>query len=107
MGAFASWLQGFVQTFLAYLYNLGIDGLQSVSDSLADFILVIIGLFPVGDSLPSMVSTPTGLTFDVFLKCLNWLAPVSYLVQLVTWSVAGMLLYVAIAPLARWAKALD
>lgn len=107
MAALALWLKSFFGSYLIHLYNAGIDLLQSISDALADFVLSIIGLLPQGSGLPSMVITPTGSTFSLFLQCLNWVAPISYMVQLVSWSVAGMLLYIAIAPIARWVKALN
>lgn len=107
MAALAAWIKSFFTSYLVHLYNIVIDALQGISDTLADFVLSVISMFPSGTGLPSMVATPAGSAFTVFLQCLNWIVPVSYLVQLVSWSVAGMLLYVAIAPLARWVKALN
>lgn len=103
--SFAQWLIGYVQTFLVHLYNIFIDLLQHLSDSVAGFIVSIVSLFPAGSSVPSYVST-AGTVFDFFCTCLNWLFPVEYLYDCVTWLSAGMILYLTIAPLARWAKLL-
>ncbi|MGB4600245.1 MAG: hypothetical protein WBI04_09795 [Trichlorobacter sp.] len=106
MSAFAQWLIGFADTFLAWLYNSAVSLLQIFSDTLVDFIISVVSLFPVGSSMPQLPAAPTGGTFVVFLQTLNWLFPVFFMVQLITWVASGMLLYLVIAPLARWFKLL-
>lgn len=106
MSAFAQWLSGFLFTFVEWIFNSFVDLLQLLSDSLADFAMSVISLFPSGSLMPSLPSAPTGGTFLLFLQALNWLAPIGFFAQLISWASAGMLLYLVIAPLARWLKLL-
>ncbi len=106
MSTFANWLIGFVKSALIWLYNMGIDFLQALSDGLVTFILVVVGLFPEGSPLPALSSAPASEITTVMLQTLNWLFPVSYLLTCVAWLSAGMLAYICIAPLARWLKLL-
>lgn len=107
MANFASWLLNFARNFLTWLYNIGIDFLQALNDSLVTFIISVVSLFPSGSPVPDGPVKPVGDTVDIFLNCLNWLFPLQYLMIVSGFIVAGMLSYVIIAPLARWAKLLS
>lgn len=111
MGEFASWLMGFVSGALTWLYNFLIYLVQHLSDALVDLILFIVTLFPQAcivpmPSVPSLSGSATSVGV-FFLQALNWLFPVSYLITVVQWLTCGMMLFIMIAPLARWAKLLD
>lgn len=103
--SFAQWLTGYVTVFIVYLYNNAINVLQYLSDSVADFLVSIASLFPSGSAVPSYIPT-SGSLFDIFCDALNWLFPIDFFVTGVTWLSAGMVLYLVVAPLARWAKLL-
>lgn len=107
MKTLITWLGNFAVKFIDMLYNGLIDLIQVVSDSLADFCVFIVSMFPTGSGIPESVSAPSSAAFTMFIQCLNWIAPVQFMVSLVVWLTSGMLLYVAIAPLARWAKLLN
>lgn len=105
MSTFAQWIIGYAKTFLALLYNKIIELLQFFSDSVADFLVSIVALFPVGEAVPSY-SGSAGTLFDIFCNALNWLFPLAFMKDCVVWLSAGMMLYLVVAPLARWAKLL-
>ena len=107
MANFVSWLLNFGRNFLTWLYNTGIDLLQALNDSLVTFIMSIVTLFPSGTPVPDGPIKPVGDTVSVFINCLNWLFPVQYLMTVSAFVVGGMLAYIIIAPLARWAKLLN
>lgn len=106
MADFATWLLSFIQTAIIWLINQLIDLLQILSDTLVDFIISIVTLFPEGSSLPIMPSAPYGGVFDTMITCVNWLFPVSYSITCLTFVTASIISYIIIAPLARWAKLL-
>lgn len=107
MSAFAQWLSGMLNTVVEWFYNALIDLLQSFSDVLIDFILVVVSLFPqVNLMTAGQPSSPSGEAMSIFLQTLNWIFPVSYLLDLVAFGSAAMLAYFFIAPLARWFKLL-
>ena len=104
MAGFATWLMGFAKTFLVWLYNHIIDLLQGALDGFCDFMLMVISLFPTGDSLPVLPAAPSGTIWDALLTTMNWLFPVAFIVQSASLVVAAILAYIVIAPLARWLK---
>ena len=106
MSAFSTWLISFVRNAITWFYNLFIDLIQHVSDGLATFCIFVVSLFPSGSSLPALPPAPTGGAFTAFLSTLNWIFPISFMVSMAAWLALGMLAYVFIAPLARWAKLL-
>lgn len=106
-GNFATWLIGFSKSFLAWLYNHVIDLLQGLIDGVAAFALVVIGLFPAGPSMPSgSPELPINSAMTAVVTAVNWLFPVAYCLQCITFITAGMVAYFLIAPLARWVKLL-
>jgi hypothetical protein len=105
--AFTQWFTSFCKTFLSWLYNHGIDLLQHMSDGLVDFIISVVTLFPSGSTVPALGSAPVGESATQFFHTLNWLFPVSFFVSCVSFIAAGMLAYVVIMPIARWAKLLN
>lgn len=106
MAAFAQWLIGFGRSFIVWLWNAGIDCIQLVNDGLVTFIISIVSLLPEGSQMPGVGTAPESETWLKMLQALNWIFPVSFLVTVVGLFAAGCLLYVCIAPLARWAKLL-
>lgn len=104
MSAFAQWLIGFAQSFIIWLCNKVIDIVQLSMDTLVDFLISVVSLFPAGEAAPSV--SGGGEFMGVFLTTINWIFPMGFLVDCVAWLCAGMILYVIIAPLARWAKLL-
>ena len=111
MGEFASWLMGFVSGALTWLYNYLIFLLQHLSDAVVDLIMLIVSMFPQAcivpmPSVPSLASSSASVAV-FFLQALNWLFPLSYLITVVQWLTCGMLLFIVVAPLARWAKLLN
>lgn len=106
MSAFAQWLVGFFRTAVVWIWNAFIDCLQLINDALVSFLLMIVSIFPESVSSPTVGAAPVSDTFDIFLKTLNWLFPMSFLVTFVSFIVGGLLAYFVIAPLARWAKML-
>lgn len=108
MAAFATWLMGFAKAFLTWMYNHAIDLIQGAIDGFAAFCLAVVGLFPAGPSLPVFGGgQPVGPIWDTVLTALNWLFPIQFFVQCVSFSSAAILAYVLIAPLARWVKLLS
>lgn len=105
--AFAQWFTSFCEVFLSWLYNHIIDLLQGMSDGLVDFIISVVSLFPAGATVPVLGSSPVGESATKFFQTLNWLFPVSFFVTCVSFVVTGMLAYVVIMPIARWAKLLN
>ncbi|MBT1074456.1 hypothetical protein [Geobacter grbiciae] len=103
---FAAFLSGLFRNGLTWLYNVLIDLLQSVFNGFCDFAVSVVSLFPSGSSVPDSPHSVVGPVLDFFLTALNWLFPVSYVVTVVGFLVAGMLAYFVIAPLARWVKLL-
>lgn len=106
MSAFASFISGFLLSLIIKMANLIIDVFQGGYDGLIDFAVSVVGLFPTGPALPALMSTPTGQTFTVFLTTLNWVFPVSYMLSMVQWMAQGFILYLFIAPVARFFKLL-
>jgi len=103
MAAFSQWLIGFVRAAFTWLYNHGIDFVQGAIDGFCTFILSIISLFP-SVSVPTPVASPTSSTFTVFISALNWLFPISFFIQIVTFTTSAMLLYAAWMIIGRWLK---
>jgi len=106
LAKFGAWLSGLLSVLVVKIHIVVVTILQLLIDSLINVAQWILTLFPAGSSMPSLPSTPVGSFFDLTIGCLNWVFPVSFLVEVVTWGVAAMLLYLVIAPLARWAKLL-
>lgn len=111
MGEFASWLMGFVAGALTWLYNYLIILLQHLSDSLVELVKLVVTMFPQACVVP-MPQLPNlgpaaGSILVFFLHALNWLFPMAYIITVVQWLTCGMLLFIVIAPLARWAKLLN
>lgn len=105
MAAFAQWLIGFVRTAWVWLINHLVDLVQVTMDTLVDFLIYVVSLLPAGGNPPGATGDG-GESWGVFMTTINWLFPLDFLVESVTWLCAGMLLYVVAAPLARWAKTL-
>lgn len=106
MGALASWLMGFVRVALTWLYNNMIDFVQGGIDGFVEFILLVVTLFPAGPDLPLYSADYDSGLLALCLSVINWLLPIGFLVQSVTFVGSAMLAYILIAPLARWAKLL-
>lgn len=98
----------FIKSFFAGLIismaNLIVDIAQNGYDGLIDFICGVVGMFPTGPALPSVAATPTGQTFQLFLQCLNWIFPVGFMLSMIQWSAEGYLLFLFVAPIARFFK---
>lgn len=81
-----AWLTNFGRYLLELLYNVSIDLVQSVIDGLSAAALLVVGLFPQGDSVPSPGSLPISETASLIIQCLNWVFPLAYLSSLVALS---------------------
>jgi hypothetical protein len=103
---FAVWLGEYFDAFLIKLKILAVGVLQLIIDSFVNVVTWILGMFPNGDALPALPSTPAGHVFIITMQTLNWLFPISFIVQMALWLGAAYLLYLVISPLARWAKLL-
>lgn len=106
MASFAAWLVNFFESILVKGYNLLIDLFQGIFDAFITAVIAFVSLFPSGPALPAVPSAPTGTFTDIAINAINWVFPVSYMLSLVAFLVAGYLAYVFIAPLARWLKLL-
>lgn len=115
MSAFAQWLFGFVQTVLIWAYNLGIDFLQVLFDDFVDLLLWIVGNLPAACQPPALplpegtgavMASTGGSIMALLIQVFNWLLPLQFLQSMVVCFASAALAYVAIAPLARWAKVL-
>lgn len=110
MSAFAAWLAGFAKSFLRWLYNDLISLLQSLLDGFVEVATNLASLFPEGTIITACLDCPMPSSSDVatvagvFFKTLNWLFPIECLVTMVSFTVAGMLSYFALAPVLRWFK---
>lgn len=101
-------LTTFIKSFFAGLIismaNLIVDVAQNGYEGLIDFICGVVGMFPSGPELPPLASTPSGVTFQYFLQCLNWIFPVGFMLSMIQWSAEGYLLFLFVAPIARFFK---
>lgn len=106
---FAEWLGKYLDYCLEMWKIQMMNLIQFVSDQLLSFAQWILSLWPDGGqtSFPTLPSTPIGEVFVKFIGVLNWLFPISFIVQLGLWLASAMLAYLIIAPLARWAKLLN
>ncbi len=105
MSAFAAWLMGFAKSFLSWLYNDTIDGVQSAIDGFAAAAVNLISWVPAGPSVP-VFSSSLPPSWAVFVNALNWFFPFGYFVIVFTFCCAGMLAYIFVAPVLRWFKLL-
>jgi hypothetical protein len=101
MDSFASWLVSFIPNVLTWVYNIFIDLLQSVSDTAADFMISFVGLLPNSDPVP-VLAPPTGDLYNQFVIGMNWLLPMQYFYDVLSWGFAMMLAYLSVAPFVRW-----
>jgi hypothetical protein len=107
LSGITSWLLSWGQLLLDKLKNIFIEIIQIIIDSIADLILYVIGLFPVAPPDASMYAAPVSSVMSTAVQVVCWVLPVSYLLTLITFLVAGITSYFIIAPLARWAKLLS
>jgi hypothetical protein len=103
---FAVWLGQYLDLCIHQWKVVMLKMVQYFLDVLVQFGLWVISLFPQGNALPTIPSTPVGQVFSLMVQCLNWVFPVSFLVSMAEWAVGAIILYLVIAPLARWAKLL-
>jgi len=104
VNAITTFISNFFLGLIIRLHNLLVELLQNGYDGMIDFMISIIGLFPDGPPLPAIVSTPVGETFTVFLSALNWFFPISFMLDMVQWLATGYVLFLFVAPIARFFK---
>lgn len=104
VNAITTFISNFFAGLIIKLVNLFISFAQDGYNGMIDFMVSVVGLFPDGPPLPSMLETPGGASFAMFLQGLNWLFPMSYMVSMLEWVASGYILFLFIAPLARFFK---
>lgn len=110
MADFAQWLMGMLSSLVEWLYNGAIDLLQYLIDLIPAFIASLAEYLPTSSpsAFPVLSSAPSDSeTWRVFVGALNWIFPLSYTLQLFSAVVVALVLYIALAPLLRWAKLLN
>ena len=106
LSTFTSWLDAFMHSMWVTAYNNIVDLLQFLFDGVVAFITSLVALFPAGTPVPELDSMPINTTMTALLGALNWLFPISFLVLVSGFITAGIISYLLIAPVARWAKLL-
>lgn len=99
-----TFISNFFLGLIIKMANLIIDIAQNGYDALIDFIISVIGLFPTGPALPPIAATPAGETFTVFLSALNWFFPIAFMLDMIQWLATGYVLFLFVAPIARFFK---
>lgn len=90
--------------FFTGSFNIIIDLVNYLFTVLAPAIAAIVGLFPAAPTLPVASETPDTALLSAGVSALCWLLPVAFLVQMVGYMMAAVIIYFTMAPLARWAK---
>lgn len=106
LAALCSWLVTWGKTLAIWIINFLVDVVNAAIVALAAVITAIAGLLPVGTGLPSMPSTPSDSLWGITIQTLNWLFPINLMISCFEFVGLSLIAYVAIAPLARWAKLL-
>lgn len=105
MTQFMTWLSNLYNVILEKLFNIVVDVIQMFIDAIPTFITSLLTFFSYSNPVPSNVSAPSSAVYSMFITCVNWVFPMAFLVQLVTFVVAAMAFYFSTMIILRWVKA--
>jgi len=110
IGLFTAWLVNYGDTFLEKLKAPIFFVIQSLIDMIPVFVTAVIELFSYACPPPPLSMSASaaigaaGITGSAFIKTLNWLFPISFLVYYVHFIVCALTAYFTVMVIGRWTK---
>lgn len=110
MMAAVQWLYNGLIVLLEYLFNIIIDLIQHVIDSLPTFMLSVVQLFtyycppPPFMTQGSISSGASGSIMSIMLQTLNWIFPMSFVIGYIQFMICAIIAYFMYCVIMRWLK---